>query len=347
MYTDQLCSGRSNCVPAGLMRIGMDNKNADGGNKPKHMRKKRTGKAPKLSEYAASQLPKGAVLDFIFYEDFDNDSQKEAVIGVTRFTPFPPDSAVLIVRRSKHGEFEHKWFTLQNGLREPEEAGIIDSTAAADTDGDGSPELIISRVLSHEHDIDISVIDWKDGNAFHAWHSGRSFFHGSMEVADADGDGIAEIIAEYGTRAGHEIISMDEACYHVRESLMFKWDGRSYCAKPYSVKMPYISYNAAVDFMRSILLHKYEDAYSMVMIPPFLGLSGLDDSSLPAFRSYIEKKVLPVLCRNLVKGKLVPVEPYDTCCHFAGPEDDFTFELMRTCGGVKISGLVISKRHRH
>ena len=44
------------------------------------------------------------------------------------------------------------------------------------------------------------------------------------------------------------------------------------------------------------------------------------------------------------KGKLVPAEPYDTCCHFSGPEDDFTIELSKIGGSVKISGLMISKK---
>jgi hypothetical protein len=82
----------------------------------------------------------------------------------------------------------------------------------------------------------------------------------------------------------------------------------------------------------------------MVMIPPFSGLRGLDDSSLPAFKEYIGKNVMPALSRNIEKGKLVPAEPYDTCCHFSGPEDDFTVELSKTGSGVKISGLLISKR---
>ncbi len=325
----------------------MDRKNADDGIRPKHTKKGRAGKKARLSEYAASQLPKGAVIDFIFFEDFDNDSRKEAAIGITRFTPFPPDSAVLIIKSGKSGDIEHKWLTLQDGNQECERSGIIDNAAAADADGDGSPELIISRVLSHEHDIDITVIDWNGENAYKAWHSGRNFFHGSMEVTDVDGDSVAEIIAECGTKAGHEIISLEDACYHVRESFMYKWDGYSYRVKPYSVKMPYVSYNTAVNFLRAIWLRDFEKAYSMVVIPPFLGLAGLDDDTLAAFKGYIEKKVLPSLTRNLQKGKLVPAEPYDTCCHFSGLEDDFTVELTRTCNGVRISGLVISKRYRN
>mgnify|MGYP000155939727 CR=1 FL=1 len=324
----------------------MGRKNEDDGKKPEQNNKRRTGKTRRLSEYAASKMPKGAVIDFIFYEDFNNDSLKEAVIGVTRFTPFPPDSAILIVKSGRNGSIEHQWLPLQDGPHGYEQAAVIDNAAAADVDADGLPELVVSRVLSHEHDIDITVIDWKGDNAYHAWHSSRTFFHGSMEVNDADGDGIAEIIAECGTGTGHEIISMEETCYHVRESFMYKWDGSCFSEKPYSVKMPYISYNTAVNFLRCIWLRNYEKAYSMVVIPPFLGLVGLDDNSLPAFRNYIDRKVLPALARNLAKGKLVPAEPYDACCHFSGPEDDFTVELTKDSDGAKICGLVISRKYK-
>jgi hypothetical protein len=298
----------------------------------------------RLSEYITSQLPEGAVVDFIFYEDFDGDGMKEAVIGVTRFAPFPPDSAVMIVRAGKDGGIRHDWFLFRESPQGYEQPGVIDSAAAADTDGDGLKEAVISRVFGHRHEIDITVIDWNGSVPYQAWHSGRMFFHGSLEVADTDSDGTAEIIVEYGTRDGHEVIAAEEACYHVRESLVYKWDGKSYRARPRSVEMPYRSFNTAVRFLAAIWKRDYRKAYSMVMIPPFSGLNGLDDPSLPAFKDYIGKKVLPALSRNIEKGKLVPAEPYDTCCHFSGPEDDFTVELSKTDSGVKVSGIMISKR---
>jgi len=298
----------------------------------------------RLSEYITSQLPEGAVVDFIFYEDFDGDGDKEAVIGVTRFAPFPPDSAVMIVKAGKNGEIGHDWFMFRESPPGCELPGVIDSAAAADTDGDGLKEAVISRVFGHRHEIDISVIDWEGSVPHQAWYSGRTFFHGSLEVADTDGDGTAEIVVEFGTQDGHEVISAEEACYHVRESMVYKWNGKSYGARPRSVEMPYASFNTAVRFLTAIWKRDYEKAYSMVMIPPFSGLDGLDDSSLPAFKDYIIKKVMPALSRNIEKGKLLPAEPYDTCCHFSGPEDDFTVELAKTGDGVKISGIVITKR---
>jgi hypothetical protein len=343
--------GRPVAMDAAMMheRIGeydMEKENPDNIKKKnkKSMKKRKAGKSRRLSEYVASQLSEGAVVDFIFYEDFDGDGQKEAVIGVTRFAPFPPDSAVLIVKAGENGGFGHEWFVLQETPYGCEQAGVIDNAAAADTDGDGRKEAVISRVFGHRHEIDITVIDWDGTAPYQAWHSGRVFFHGSVEVADSDDDGVAEIIVEFGTQDGHEVISPEEACYHVRKSMVFKWDGKCYRAHARSVDMPYASFNTAVDFLKAIWLRDYEKAYSMVMIPPFSGLCGLDDPSLPAFKEYINKKVMPALSRNIEKGKLVPAEPYDTCCHFSGPEDDFTIELSKIGGSVKISGLMISKK---
>lgn len=315
--------------------------NAD---KPRGIKKRRVGRSLRLSEYVKSQMPEGAVVDFIFFEDFDGDGEKEAVIGVTRFAPFPPDSAVMIVRTERDRGIGHEWFVLQEPPHGCEQTGVIDNAAAADTDGDGRKEVVISRTFGHSHDIDITVIDWNGTAPYQAWHSGRTFFHGSVEVVDTDCDGIAEIIVEYGTQDGHEVISSEEACYHVRESSVYKWDGSCYRARARSVDMPYASYNTAVGFLKAIWLRDYEKAYSMVMIPPFSGLVGLDDPSLPAFKDYIGKNVMPALSRNIGKGKLMPAEPYDTCCHFSGPDDDFTVELSKTGSGVKISGLLISKR---
>lgn len=322
----------------------MEREKADNVNEPESMKKKRAGRHLRLSEYITSQLPEGAVVDFIFYEDFDGDGEKEAVIGVTRFAPFPPDSAVLIVKAEKNGDIAHDWFMFRESPHGFEQAGVIDSAASADTDGDGLKEVVISRVFGHKHEIDITVIDWEGAAPHQVWHSGQAYFHGSLQVADTDGDGIAEIVVEFGTQDGHEVISAEEACYHVRESKVYKWDGKSYCAYPRNVDMPYASFNTAVRFLKAVWKRDYEKAYSMVLIPPFSGLDGLDDPSLPAFKNYISRKVMPALSRNIEKGKLVPAEPYDTCCHFSGPEDDFTVELSRTGSGVKISGLMISKR---
>ncbi len=322
----------------------MDRKNADEGTKPKHM-KKNSVKKNHMSEYVTSQLPDGAVIDFIFYEDFDNDSRKEAVIGITRFSPFPPDSAVLIIKKGKRGEIGHVWLTLQNEGAECDEAGVFDNAAVADIDGDGLPELVISRVISHEHDIEILVVDWMVQTAYLAWRSERTFFHGSMEVDDIDNDGMSEIIAECGTQDGNDVLSLENGCYHVRESYLYKWDGTGLFSRPYNVSMPYVSYNIAVDFLKMLWKRDFKRAYEMVILPSFLGLAGLDDSGVQAFKNYIEKRIYPALSRNIINGKLIPAEPYDTCCRFSGVEDDFTIELIKTGSTAKVCSLIISKKN--
>lgn len=322
----------------------MSKKNADEGTKLKQIKTRNSNKKSRMSEYILSQLPEGAIVNFIFHEDFDNDTQKEAVIGITRFYPFPPDSALLIAKMGKRGEIGHEWLPLQDDAVGGGQGCVFDNAAAADIDGDGLPELVVSRVLSNEHDIDILVFDWNDQTAYPAWRSERTFFHGSMEVYDTDGDGISEIVAECGTCDGSDVISLEEGCYRVRESYVYKWDGTAFRSKPYSVGMPYVSYNTAVEFLRALWKRDYKQAYEMVVIPSFLGLAGLDDGRPSAFRSHVDKKIMPFLSRNLDSGKLIPAEPYDTCCRFSGSVDDFTIELTKTDTGVKVSSLAISRR---
>lgn len=305
------------------------------------MAKKKTERKRRLSEYTTAQLPAGSVIQFVYYEDFDNDGQKEAVIGITRFSPFPPDSAVILVKE-KEGSFDHSWIHFSDHACAA--CGIIDNAAAADTDGDGVPELVVSRVLSHEQEIDISVLDWPETDSLKIWHSGRTFFHGSMELNDIDADGISEILVESGTQTAEEIIALKESFYHVREGFAYKWDGEGYTPKANQVRMPYVSYNTAVSFLKAIWQQDYDSAYDMVVLPGFLGLSGLDDSSPEAFRSYIGKNVLPHLMRNLSKGRLIPAEPFDTCCKFMGAEDCFTIELVSEKNRIQIFSLIITKK---
>lgn len=305
--------------------------------------KKRNGQNTRLSSYAKAVIPKGAIIQFVFSEDIDNDGIKEAIIGISLFSPFPPDSGILIIKRNEKS-FEHMWLSLPDKQSGALQSGLLDNAFVADTDKDGIPELVVSRVLSHEHDIDIIVYDWINGEFQPVWHSERSFFHGSIEVADVDGDGSMEILVECGTMADSELMSVQDVCYHVREAYVYKWDGSGYLPSEYQVRMPYISYNISVEFLKAIWRSDYPVAYEMVIMPGFLGVAGLDDSSLAAFKTYMERKVRPNLLRNLEKGKLVPSEPYDTCCRFTGPEDSFTIELCSINNGMFISNLSITKK---
>lgn len=321
----------------------MIGKKDGGAGKRKSTRRKSNKGSLRLSDYIAAIIPEGSTIRFVLCEDFDHDGLKEAAIGLSRFTPLPPDSAVLIVKKGNDG-MEHNWLHFTDNACLPEQAGIIDNSAAADTDGDGFPELVVSRVLSHEHDIDIHVFDWDANGAYRAWHSNRSFFHGSMEVDDIDEDGAAEIVVESGTLQGNEVIALNETSYHVRDSCAYKWDGKIFAPRPYQVRAPYASYNKAVEFIEAIWLGDYDYAYKMVIMPGFLGLKGLDDSSIYAFKCHIDGKVLPALVRNLSKGKLAPSEPYDTCCQFIGAEDCFTVELARKENKLMVYGIIITKR---
>ncbi len=322
----------------------MGRKNTGDGKKPPLLKKRTSNRDKTLSKYAEAQIPQGAVIDFVFYEDFNADGLKEAAIGITRFTPFPPDSAVLLIHRSVDG-MVHNWLSASEGTSAAEHPGTHDNADVADMDADGRPELVLSLAHGQEHCTSVYIFDWNEDGVHLAWRSEKSFYHGSMEVNDIDGDGMPEIIVESGTQTGCEVISMKEASYHVRESCIYKWDGRDYTKHAYRVHMPYESYNLAVCFINALWAKDYGSAFEMVVMPGFLGLDGLDDSSMTAFKSYISRKVRPVLARNLSKGKLVPAEPYDTCCQFAGAEDYFVVELVRVNGVIKVYSLQITKRH--
>lgn len=321
----------------------MSKKSGGDGSKLKRSEKKSSGNELRMSEYAAAQITEGAVIDFVFYEDFDADGLKEAVIGFTRFTPFPPDSAVLLIHKTPNG-MEHSWLSTTDDPYEMDCCRTYDNAVAADTDGDGKPELVLSQVFGLEHDISVFIFDWTDEGVHLAWHSEKDFYHGSMEVSDIDGDEMAEIVIESGTNAGNDIIALNDACYRVREGRAYKWNGKNYVESVQQVRMPYESFNIAVDFISALWSKDYCRAFGMVEMPGFLGLAGLDDCSMTAFKSHIARKFRPVLQRNLSKGKLIPAEPYDTCCQFSGPEDCFTVELVRVKGVLKVYSLEIVKR---
>jgi hypothetical protein len=319
----------------------MSGKSSGDGSKPESPKKRAGKKEQSMSEYAAAQLPNSAVIDFVFQEDFDADGSKEAVVGFTQFIPFPPESEVLLVKRTPGG-LNHNWLSAAEGPAASQ--GTFDNAVVADINGDGRPELILSLADGQEHCISVYVFRWSGDGLHPVWHSPVSFYHGSMEVDDIDKDGIAEIIIESGTYSGSEIIAMKDTCYHVREGCIFKWDGREYIKCAGQVHMPYESYNTSVEFLEAVWSKDYRKAFNKVVMPGFIGLKGLDDSSLTAFKNFINKKVRPLLMKNLLNGKLVPSEPYNTCCQFAGTENYFTIELVRENKMMKVYGIEITKK---
>jgi hypothetical protein len=321
----------------------MDRIEGPDGEKPKLPGKKKGRKTDRsFSEYAGKHIPKGAVIDYIFYEDFDGDGEKEAVIGYTQFSPFPPESSIIFIKRADNG-YSHLVLTEDRHI-EFSDFGIFDQASAADTDGDGLPELIISLAAGNGHYITLFVFDWYEGIPRLALRTEEGFYHGSLEVCDTDGDRVFELVVESGSMKGNEILELDESCFHVRESCFYKWDGLSYIKWPHHVRMPYQSYNMAVEFLMVLWKQEYRRAHEMAYLPAFMGLDGLDDCNLNAYKRYIEKNIRPVLLRNLLKKKLVPSEPYDAYCMFNGSEDDFTVELVREKGLLKVQSLNVYKK---
>lgn len=307
---------------------------------------KSTEKCGGFSEYAGKLVPVGAILNFIFFEDFDGDGAKEAFIGFTEFAPFPPESSVLYIKPAEEG-YAHKWLLPSGGIVRERLPGIYANAAAADTDGDGRPELVVSFAEGNGHYLTLCIFDCEGDLPVLAWQSEDVWYHGNAEVADFDGDGLYEVAVERGACTGQEILALSETCYRVREGLLLKWDGSSYAREPFQVRMPYQSYNTAVSFLMSLWLKDYKSCWKMAALPIFLGLDGLDDCSLPAFIRFASRRLRPALVKNLAKGKLVPAEPSETCCSFTGTDDDITVELLPENGIVKVSGISIFKRILH
>lgn len=299
-----------------------------------------------LSAYAGQLIPGGAVVDFIFLEDFDGDGAREAFIGFTEFTPFPPESSILYIKPLEEG-YAHKWLFPDGNPVCDGCPGIFENASAGDTDGDGRPELVVSFSSGNGHFLSLYVFDCDGDLPSLVWHSDETYYHGNAETADFDGDSLCEIAVERGTDTGQEILAFPEAGYHVREGIMLKWDGVSYAGHPFQVRMPYQSYNTAVNFLLGLWRKDYRACFKMAALPVFLGLDGLDDCSLAAFRRFVTKRIRPVLVRNLSRGKLVPAEPCDACCLFCGIEDDITVELAMDRGSVKVTGVSVFKRMLH
>ena len=303
-------------------------------------KKKKNGSG--MTGYLKKLIPPKAIIDFVFKEDFDGDGLEEAVVGYTELIPFPPETSVVWLK-SEGEELKHVML-----LPEPDgkdaHAGVFDDAAAVDTDNDGLPELVLSLSEGNGHYISANVYDWINGEPVSVWKSEEPCYHGSMDVVDIDNDGVFEIITDSGTMEGKEILAFEAAGYHMRKSCCYKWDGNSYKESVYEVRMPYLSYNRAVLFLQYLWQKDYKKAYEMVLMPGFMGLDGLDDSSLNEFKKYVNKHIRPTLRRNLSKGRLAPSEPYDSFCLFGGFYDDISVELVSKSGKILIQCLNIHKK---
>lgn len=303
-------------------------------------KKNRSGQS--MAAYIKKLIPSKAIIDFVYKEDFDGDGMEEALVGYTELIPFPPETSVIWVK-AEGEDLSHVKLMPDIG-RGAEQGGVFDNAAVADTDGDGLPELVLSLSAGSGHYISVVVCDWAEGTPVSYLIGKEPLYHGSMEVADIDNDGIHEVITDRGTMEGSEILSFDEAGYHMRKSCCYKWDGLSYKASACEVRMPYLSFNKAVLFIQYLWQQEYKKAYDMVIMPGFVGLSGLDDSSINEFKKYVNRMVRPVLRKNLSKSRLVPSEPYENYCLFSGIYDDISVELVNKDGQILVQSLGIHKK---
>jgi hypothetical protein len=295
-----------------------------------------------LSSYIKRQIPNDASIEYILSGDFNNDGADEAVVVLSLYFPYPPVPMLIYVWvDEKSQEYKHQTVYLADKSEDAEYC-ILDNLISADVDGDGVAEIVFTMAETGNTYVKIYIIDWIDGEPCLVWQSKQGLPHGCIDVSDTDNDGIYEIISEWSTARGAEIISFEDACYHIRESCCYKWEDGTFACKPWQVRSPYGSYNMCVNFLAAIFNQKYEEIYRQVIVPGFLGLNGLDDCSLKSFVKHMETNVRPILLKNLSKGKLLPSEPFEDYCFFSGPFNNFILELAKKDGVYKVQRMSIT-----
>jgi hypothetical protein len=323
-----------------------------------------------MTDYVKKLLPKNALAEYIISEDFNNDGLEDLLLGYTVYHPYPPLSRIIIISRDRFGDEKHDNAICKAGFTYNElfsadgrnKAGycIIDNIIKSDIDGDGTPELILSLADSNNKNIKIYIFDWADDGPSLRWCSESSFFHGSLDVFDIDNDGIEELVVEWSTDKGMDIIDSKRACYFYRESCSYKFPqgfkkGLEDCTVQQKILKPrkqYLSYNTSLCFLQNIKNKDYEAAYKQVILPSFIGLGSrhgnpgklgdLDDWSLNSFSQHLDDNIRPYLMNNLNVGKLLPAEPLEDFCFFAGKLHNFSIELVNKGENIKIRRMLVS-----
>ena len=296
-----------------------------------------------IAQYIRKLVPQLAEINFLYQEDFDGDGQNEIIIGYTNQEHFPPISSVIII---KYNGEKLKHQCILTNTNNPDSLydesagieGIIDCGFVADTNGDGKSELIIALISGNGHFLTPYIFHWVNKAPTLIWNEKKAFYHGSLDVRDFDLDGIFETVIEESIWYGDDMFSLAEASPHMRLAYIYKWDGKTYRKKPFQPRdTNRIGHNISLEFLVNIAQGKYNKAYKLIQLPYFLGLDGLDNNSLEAFKEYVDKNILPLLSKNLQQGLLTPV---DWGC-FQGKEHDFIFQWFNDKGCIKIHSITI------
>jgi hypothetical protein len=304
------------------------------------------------SEYVRELLPDWAEVNFIFREDFDGDGREELLLGYSFTEPEQHSGLhfeVLWLASCPHGFVRRLILSTVPGAdsmygEADDIYGVFDAAYAADTNGDGRPELILGLTAGNGHFVTPYVFHWMRGLPMLVWRTAEAYGHGALDVVDEGGEGIFEISIESSRFADEtEIVSVPEAGPHLRERSVCRWNGHTYVCDTHPASRLHSGYQAAVSFLWSLWKGDYEIAYRLTLLPTFLGLDGLDDSSLDAFRRQVDEQLRPALVRNLDRGGLLP-EPSHSFCWFEGAEDFFSLGLMGDKDGVKVVSVYVNPK---
>ncbi|MGI6605395.1 MAG: hypothetical protein ACOX2S_10330 [bacterium] len=299
-----------------------------------------------MADFVRSLIPQDAKINFIFRTDVDGDGSTEGLVGYTVLDAGGHlVSHVLLIRPVGEGFISHKLLATSlepDSLYDADDGlyGTLAASYLADTNGDGRQDLVVGLAAGRGHYLKAHIIRFGEEQPALIWSLEEGAYHGSLDVLDVDGDKVSEIIVEGSTWCGEQILSLAEADPHVRLSTCHKWNGQSYSSFPYQVKQPEnASYNVAVAYLGALWEGDYQTAYNLTQLPGFLGLKGLDDSSLDAFREHVDEHIMPELLRNLEKGRLQPQDVHPAYCFFAGINDLIQVSLEHEQGEPKVASI--------
>lgn len=295
-----------------------------------------------ILEYVRNIVPETALIQYVFYEDFNGDGENEAIVVYSTYAESGINTCVFYAEWIKDS-YKHRWLVPGETTENYGNHSISDAYAV-DLTGDGRTELVLVFVKATT--TYLNIYHWIQGAPKLTFVSDE-FYHGLVEVIDEDRDGACEIILQEET-VGEEqqIISSGGYLPHVCESHIFKWNGKTYSRSSYPVEEKNsAAYNTAAKFFLSIWKGDYETAYNLAYLPAFLGVEYLSQNTWEAFRAFVDQNIKPVLMENLELG-LLEIGPYPSFYNtsFQGQRHDFRFNFVKEKRLIKVSAVTITPK---
>jgi hypothetical protein len=296
-----------------------------------------------ISKFVKDLVPEDADIVFLHKGDINGDGREEVLVGISYFDVSKYIYTMYLIYLTEEGP-EHKLFltTVENrdSLYDSNSdiLGAIADVFIVDTNGDGSNELVICTTMGTGHYVTVFIFHWNGRIPVLVWKSDL-YAQGIVDVIAPEKDGGFSITVESRTFSEDmNIFCHYMTAVYVTESCLIKWDGNTYAVHPLELRDENIRHNISVRFLESVWNEDYLTAYTLVELPAYLGLRGLDECSFQAFEAHAKQYVRPVLAENLNGEVLSQVEH----CLFQGKKNEFYFRFSKMTGSLKIEALTIS-----